>query len=321
MLIELIYTIGGFILLVGGADRFVSGAAATARILGMAPVLVGLTVVAFATSAPEILVSVTAATSGFTGMAVGNAVGSNIANVGLVLGATALIRPLQGGGGNLRQEVPVLLLLTVLAGWLFTDNQLDRLDSLLLITALAGFLLWVVSSAAKLPADDPVIRAAVQDTPDNIGAGKAALLLTGGLVVLLVGAELLVSGASGLAQRFGLSDLAIGLSVVAIGTSLPELAISVISALRGKADIAVGNIVGSNVFNLLAVIGFAGLIAPGPLDSALAWIHVPIMFLFSLMLLRLAYNSAGKPAIGRGIGAMLLAGFIAYQYFLLAGRH
>lgn len=319
MLLEIFYTIAGFGLLLGGADRFVAGASAAARILGMSPLVIGLTVVAFATSAPEILVSINAATSGLTGMAVGNAIGSNIANIGLVMGATALLRPLQPELGRmLRLEVWVLLLLCLVTLMLFADKSLDRLDGVLLLSGLVVFLGWMVVAGRNIQPGDTQATAASRDVPVYMSGGKASFLLLAGALVLLLGAELLVTGAEQLAKRFGLSDLTIGLTVVAIGTSLPELAVSIIGALRGKADIAVGNIVGSNVFNLLAVIGFAGLLGPGPVDATVIIVHGPIMLAFSLILLRLAYNPAGKSGIGRGTGALLLVAFMTYQYLLLS---
>lgn len=320
MLIDLAFTGTGFLLLVWGADRFVEGASNVARIFGMPPVIIGLTIVGFATSAPEILVSVSAAAAGLTGMAVGNAIGSNIANIGLVLGAAALIKPVQGNlSATLRLEIPVLLMITLGSYVLFRDAQLSRLDGGILMLGLACFMAWVVYNGLRLPVSDPVVADAVNELPPEMSRGRALLLLVIGLLALLLGAELLVTGAESLARRFGLSDLVIGLTVVAIGTSLPELAVSVVGALRGESGLAVGNIIGSNVFNLLAVIGAAGLVGPGPLDSAVLTLHFPVMLGFTCALLLLAYNPFGRPGIGRGLGFVLVACFMSYQVLLLGG--
>lgn len=320
MLIDIAMTLAGFVLLIGGADRFVAGAGSTARLLGVPPVIIGLTIVGFATSAPEILVSVSAAADNLTGMAVGNAIGSNVANVGLVLGSAALIAPIRGTiTATLRRELPLLLLVSVAAGALFLDGQLSRVDGALLVAGLLAFFVWVVKNSRRMGSDGLVVSEAVRDLPADITRARALTYLALGFAVLLLGAELLVSGAENLAQRFGLSDLVIGLTVVAIGTSLPELAVSVVSAFRGEPELAVGNVVGSNVFNLLAVIGAAGLVGPGPVDPGIVRFHLPVMLAFTCALLLLAYNPLGKPGMGRWLGSLLLIGFFAYQGLLLTG--
>jgi len=320
MLVDIALTLTGFVLLIGGADRFVAGAASTARILGVPPVIIGLTIVGFATSAPEVLVSISAAINGLTGMAVGNALGSNVANVGLVLAAAAIIKPIRGDlSGTLRRELQVLVAVSVGASLLFADLILSRLDGLLLIGGLVGFFTWVVRSSRGIPASDPIIKEAVRELPAEMSRRRAVTYLLLGFGLLLFGAELLVTGAESLAQRFGLSDLVIGLTIVAIGTSLPELAVSVVSAFRGEPGLAVGNVIGSNVFNLLAVIGVAGLAGPGPVDPGILSFHVPIMLAFTCALLLLAYNPSGEPGIGRGLGCVLLAAFVGYQGLLLGG--
>ncbi len=315
---DLLAVFAGFALLIWGADRFSAGASGVARALGVSPIIIGLTVVAFATSAPEIMVSVSAARSGLTGMAVGNAIGSNIANVGLVLGAATVLKPVsQELSGTLRSELPILLAISLGTPILFIDGSLDRYDGALLVTGLGVFLLWAARTGKRLRPDDPTVTEVVQELPARMSAGRATLLLVIGFATLLAGAEILVNGAESMARDFGVSDLLIGLTIVAIGTSLPELAVSVVSAVRGEAGIAVGNVIGSNAFNLLAVIGAAGLAGPGPLDTAVLGIHYPVMLLFTFALLRLAYNPFGKPGMGRGMGFALLAGFMAYQAYLL----
>jgi len=320
MLFDLLLTFTGFTLLVWGADRFAGGASAIARLLGVPPVVIGLTVVAFATSAPEVMVSVSAALGGQTDMAVGNALGSNIANIGLVLGTSVLLKPIvEDLSGSLRTELPLLIVISVATALLFLDGSLDRLDGIILVGALAAFLYWMTLTGSRIRQDDPVAAELVQELPPAMSRTRATLTLLVGFVTLLLGAELLVGGASNLARAFGVSDLVIGLTIVAIGTSLPELAVSVVSAARGEAGIAIGNVIGSNIFNLLAVIGAAGLAGPGPIEPTVLQLHYPIMLVFTLALLRLTYNPFGKPGMGRGMGFTLLAGFLGYQAFLLTG--
>jgi cation:H+ antiporter len=321
MLLDLIYTITGFGLLIWGADRFVDGAGATARILGVPPLLIGLTVVGFATSAPEILVSVSAATQGLSDMAVGNALGSNIANIGLVLGITALITPIDGTlSTTLRKEIPILILLTPATMLLFLDNSLDLQDGLILMAGLVIFLVWMTRMGIRLNSTDPVTAERVDELPPKPGWGKTVFWIAVGFTALLIGAILLVDGAENIAQRIGISDLVIGLTIVAVGTSLPELAVSVISALKGDTSIAIGNVIGSNVFNLLAVVGVAGLINPIALDPSVLSLHYPVMIVFTIALLRIAYNPFGKGGLGRIMGFCLLAAFLAYQTILLTGN-
>ncbi len=317
---DLLSVFAGFALLIWGADRFSAGASGVARALGVSPLIIGLTIVAFATSTPEVMVSVSAARSGLTGMAVGNAIGSNIANVGLVLGAAAMVRPVsQELSATLRRELPILLAISLGAPLLFIDGSLDRYDGVILAAGLSAFLYWAAQSGRRLQPDDPTVTEVVQELPPQMPGSRAGLLLLIGFITLLAGAELLVGGAESLARSFGVSDLVIGLTIVAIGTSLPELAASVMSAARGEASIAVGNVIGSNAFNLLAVVGAAGLAGPGPLDATVLAVHYPVMLVFTFALLRLAYNPFGRPGIGRGMGFALLAGFMAYQAYLLAG--
>lgn len=321
MLIDIAYTLAGFVLLTWGADRFVTGASAIANLLGVPPILIGLTIVGFATSAPEILVSISAAAEGLTGMAVGNAIGSNIANIGLVLGATALISPIKTElSGTLRKEMPLLVLLTPATLILFIDGSLDRSDAIILLSGLLVFLLWMTRTGMRMSQEnDPVTAELAEELPVDMRAGPATLWLIVGFAALLIGANLLVTGAESLARAFGVSDLVIGLTIVAVGTSLPELAVSVVAAWRGDASIAVGNIIGSNVFNLLAVVGVAGLVRPAALDNAVLTVHYPVMIVFTLALLRIAYNPFGQTGMGRGMGGVLLLGFLAYQTALLTG--
>lgn len=313
-------TAGGFALLMWGADRLVTGAAATASILGVPPLLIGLTIVGFATSAPEIMVSASAASRGMTGMAVGNALGSNIANVGMVLGITALITPICGKmSAAIRTELPVLVLLTPATMLLFLDYRIDRWEAMLLLGCLAAFLIWMIRLGQRLGSEaDDIIQEISDELPLSMTLGTAVFWLIAGLGILLAGSTLLVRGAENLAIHFGLSEMIIGLTIIAIGTSLPELAVSVVSALKGDTGIAVGNIIGSNVFNLLAVVGIAGVIQPATLDPSILTLHYPVMIAFTLPLLLLAYNPFGEKGLTRTTGVILLLAFFTYHTVLLS---
>ena len=319
MLLQLLAIIVGFSLLVWGADRFVIGAGAAARNLGVAPIMIGLTIVAFATSAPEVLVSVVASLQGNVGLAVGNAVGSNIANVGLVLGMTAWIRPIQVRSQTLRREMPALLAVTLLTFMLFADGFLGRTDGLILLGSLVLVMYWLVALGFRSSASDPISAEYAAEIPSDMGMGTALGWFVLGLAVLLVGSNILVWGAEGLAQAWGISDLVIGLTIVAIGTSLPELAVSLVSALKGEHGLALGNILGSNIFNLLAVVGLAGTIAPGPFEPEVVTFHFPVMVGLTLVLFVMAYNYGGEGNIKRIEGFALLTAFLAYQTYIVAG--
>jgi len=321
VMLDFIYTLCGFGLLVWGADRFVAGAASTASLLGVPPILIGLTIVGFATSAPEIMVSASAAADGLTSLALGNALGSNIANVGLVLATTAIIHPIHGAmSTTLRKELPILVLLTPATMLLFLDLYLGRLDAAILLGGLVIFLLWMTRLGMRLGTSaDPLLREIEHEIPQDMGMGRACVWLAIGFGTLLLGAELLVTGAENIARDFGVSNLVIGLTVVAIGTSLPELAVSVVSAYKGDTGIAVGNIIGSNVFNLLAVVGVAGSIGPAVLEPSILYLHYPVMIGFTLPLLLLAYNPFGEKGLGRGAGFALLAAYFGYQAMIISG--
>ncbi|WP_341537591.1 calcium/sodium antiporter [Motiliproteus coralliicola] len=300
--------LAGFIILIWSADRFVMGAAATAKNLGMSPMLIGLTVVSLGTSAPEMLVSGFAAYTDAGGLAIGNALGSNIANIGLVLGATALIAPLPVKTGLMRKELPLLLIISIGAGLILMDQRLGLVDSLLLISALV-VTLYLFSRFQK-SADPEEIEHEEEELPD-LALKPALFWLILGLVLLAGSSRLLVWGATEIAVAMGVSDLVIGLTIVAIGTSLPELAASVASALKGHHDIAIGNVVGSNIFNLLAVMSLPGLIQPIDFEATVLWRDYGAMMLFTLSLLAFAYIlERGK--INRLEGSMLLAGYSGY---------
>ena len=318
MLGNILLVIVGLALLTWGADRFVHGAAATARNMGIAPLLIGLTVVAFATSAPEILVSVMAASQNEPGLAFGNAIGSNIVNIGLVLGITALIQPIKLESATLRREMPALLAVSLLTVSLFLDTYLSRVDGIVMLTGLIIVMVWLTRLGLRSAANDPIKRDFEAEIPTDVRMPIALVWLVIGLGTLLIGADLLVDGAIGVAQELGISEVVIGILVVALGTSLPELAVSLASALKGEYGLAIGNIVGSNIFNLLAVIGVAATISPSALAPTVLSLHIFVMVAFTLVLFAMTYDYDGKASLSRMEGLALLAAFIAYDSYVIA---
>ncbi|MCB1792434.1 MAG: calcium/sodium antiporter [Gammaproteobacteria bacterium] len=307
----------GFALLVWGADRFVIGAAALARNLGVPPLLIGLTIVGFGTSAPEILVSAMAAIQGNTGLAVGNAIGSNIANIALILGTTALIAPLMVKSDMLRREYPLLLAVSVGTFVLLIDDDLGRIDGVLLLIALALTMLALIRIGQKRRDHDPLAEEIEAEIPSDLSNLKATVWFVVGLVTLIASSRMLVWGAVEIATALGVSDLLIGLTIVAIGTSLPELAASVMSAIKKEHDLAIGNIVGSNIWNLLAVLGVPGLLAPGGIPAEVAERDMLVMLALTLALFIMGRGTQTHGIINRTEGGLLLVCFIAYQSWLI----
>jgi cation:H+ antiporter len=317
MLGNLLEVIAGLVLLIWGADRFVHGAAATARNLGVTPLLIGLTIVAFATSAPEILVSIDAAFRGTPGLAIGNAIGSNIANIGLVLGCVALVRPIQLRSATLRREMPALLAVSLLTVSLFLDTFLSRIDGLVLLTGLVIVMIWLARLGLRSAPTDPIKADYEAEIPAGVSMRIAIFWLAVGLGTMLVGAHLLVNGAIATAELLGVSEVVIGILLVALGTSLPELAVSLVSALKGEYGLAIGNIVGSNIFNLLAVIGVAAAITPAALAPSVLSLHIFVMVAFTLVLFAMTYDYDGKAELSRIEGVALLAAFLAYDTYVV----
>jgi len=317
MLWNLIEIGAGLALLIVGADRFVHGAASTARNLGVAPLLIGLTIVAFATSAPEVLVSVLAALRGEPDLAVGNAIGSNIANIGLVVGATAMIRPIELTSATLRREMPALLAVSLLTVSLFLDSYLSQVDGYVLITGLVIVMVWLTRLGLRSAANDPIRSDFEAEIPENVGMVAAIIWLIVGLGMLLYGAELLVDGAVDMARELGVSEVVIGVTLVAVATSLPELAVTLVSAIKGEYGLAIGNVVGSNIFNLLAVIGIAAAIEPAQLPPSVLTLHIFVMVAFTLVLFAMTYDYDGKGRISRFEGASLATAYVAYIAYVV----
>ena len=320
MLFNLLEVVAGLVLLIWGADRFVHGAAATARNLGLSPLLIGLTIVAFATSAPEILVSAVAALRGEPGLAFGNAIGSNICNIGLVLGTVSLMRPIELRSATLRREMPALLAVSLLVVSLFLDTYLSFVDGLVMLTGLAIVMIWLTKLGMRSAANDPLKGEYEAEIPDQVKMPVAVFWFLLGLGTLLVGAELLVDGAILVARAIGVSDVVIGVTLVAIGTSLPELAVSVVSAMKKEFGLAIGNIVGSNIFNLLAVIGVAAVIHPTPIAPSVLSLHIFVMVAFTLVLFAMTYDYDGKSELSRIEGFALLTAFMLYMGYVVVGN-
>ena len=314
--IEIFAVLAGFGLLIWGSDKFVDGAAGMARTLNVSALIIGLVIVGFGTSAPEMLVAGVAGFDGNTGLAIGNALGSNITNIALVLGATALMVPLSIHSKLLKREFPVLFLIMALVFILFLDGNLGTIDGLILLAGLVAFILWMIHLGKKSqsePDHDPLQDEFEEELPEKLPVKKALVLLVIGLVVLLVGAKLVVWGAVSIAQAFGISDLVIGLTVVAIGTSLPELATTITSAKKGEHDIAIGNIIGSNMFNLLGVLGIPGVIHAADFSSDVMTRDVPVMVILTIAIYLMAKGRSGKTGqITRIKGAGLLIAYFVY---------
>ena len=309
---------GGFVLLVWSADRFVEGAAVTAKYAGMSSLLIGMVIVGFGTSAPEMVVSAMAAIDGNPNLALGNALGSNIVNTGLILGVTALITPIMVRSQIVRKEIPLLLLIGLLVGYFLWDGALTRIEAVLLLVGFFTLISWSIFSAIKGKGDKLEMEMDQELVEHAMPLKKAIFWLVLGLVLLIVSSRVLVWGAVNIAHVLGVSDLIIGLTIVALGTSLPELAASVIAVRKGEHDIAIGNVVGSNMFNLLAVTGIAGVVSPiTSLPEQVLSRDWLVMMGMTVALLIMAYGFRRAGRINRFEGAGLLIAFCAYNVWLV----
>ncbi len=317
MLLHITAILAGFGLLIWGADRFVIGAAAIARNLGIAPLLIGLTIVGFGTSAPEILVSGMAAIQGNPGLAIGNSLGSNIANIGLILGVTAMVAPLSVHSTTLRREYPMLLAVCLGSLLLLLDGELTRTDGVILLSGLVLILYGMVRIGRYGDrTSDPMRQEYDAEIPQQMSTRSALLWFVLGLSLLLISSRMLVWGAIQIATAFGVSDLVIGLTIVALGTSLPELAAGIASALKGEHDIAIGNVIGSNIYNLLAVLPMPALFAPGPFAPEVLIRDMPVMIGLTLAMFVMGYGFGSPGRINRLEGAIMVLVFISYQGLL-----
>lgn len=318
MLIQIAIFIVGLIVLSWSADRFVYGASALAKNFGIAPMLIGLTIVAMGSSAPEIVVAATASLNGSPNTAVGNAIGSNITNIALVLGITALVKPLLVSSDTLKREFPILLIVSGIAVYILSDQDFTKAEGITLLVLFVftiGGMAWL---SLRVDKDDPLIDENELEIPNDVSNSSAIMWVLIGLVMLPLSAHFLVESAVFIAKYFGISDLVIGLTIIAIGTSLPELAACVAGVLKGEDDLAMGNIIGSNIFNILAVLGMPGVIAPGMIDADAANRDMYVMLALTILLLLFSFNLRGTRRINRFEGAFLLCCFFAYQIWLFA---
>jgi cation:H+ antiporter len=318
--LPILAVVAGLALLVWSAERFVDGAAATSRYLGLSPLLIGMLVIGFGTSAPELMVSALAAAQDNPGLALGNAYGSNITNIGLILGLVALIAPLAVQSGVLRRELPILCGATLLAAWQLRDGVISTLEAVVLLLALAIFIgasIW--QGRQKEAASDTLASETDHSLDSHPMSLKVSVLWTlVGLALLVASSRLLVWGAVAIAQTFGVSDLIIGLTVVAIGTSLPELASSLSALRRGEHDLVLGNVVGSNLFNTLGVVGLAGVITPIQVGGEVMMRDWPVMAVMTLAMTVFAIGLKGRGGrINRLEGGLLLALFVGYSFYLI----
>lgn len=319
MAISLVIVVVGIAILVWSADLFVEGAASVAQNLGMSSLLVGMLVIGFGTSAPELSVSVLSAMQGNPGLALGNAYGSNITNIALILGITALISPVIIQSQILRKELPILLFITVIAYIHIYDGDITRQESIVELGVLVVAFVWMTLQSQKKTARQDALVVEVEHELPKMKPIKAWISLIIGLVLLVVSSRMLVYGAVNIAQSLGVSDLVIGLTVVAIGTSLPELAASIIAARKGEHDLVVGNLIGSNLFNTLGVVGLAGLISPMHVQPEVISRDWVLMMLLTVMLFVLGYTlrSGHESRINRSSGIIFLGVYIAYTAYLI----
>lgn len=316
LLLAIIFVVVGLVLLIWSADRFVYGASSVARNLGVSPMIIGLTIVAMGSSAPEMLVSASAAWQGRLDTSVGNALGSNITNILLVIGAAALLKPIAVSSLTLKREYPLLVLCTLLGYYFIADNSLSRIEGILLLAAFISFIMLLVYWGKTAKADDPLVAEISAELPEPASGVKSVLWVVAGLILLLASSQLLVHGAVTIARYAGMSDLLIGLTIIAIGTSLPELAASIIGILKGEDDLALGNIIGSNIFNILAVLGLGAVIGPAGLDPLAGSRDSYVMIAATIIMLLMSVRLGKVQRINRFEGALLLAGFVGYQYLL-----
>lgn len=315
MLLAVVLLVVGLALLVWSADKLVYGSAAVAKNMGISPLVIGMTILAMGSSAPEMMVSATAALEGKTDTAIGNVLGSNIANIALILGITAMIKPLSISSTILRRELPLMIIVTLIAGALMWDDYLGFTEGLVLIALFAAFILGMLKiSQNEKGAKDILLEQQESEIPDGVDNKIAIFWVVVGLILLPIAADLLVDNAVIIAKYFGMSDLVIGLTIIAIGTSLPELAASLAGVLKGEDDMAVGNIIGSNIFNILAVMGIPALINPSVLSEYAMNRDFWVMLGVSLLLVIMALGKSRS--INRTEGGILLLCFLAYQGYL-----
>lgn len=308
----------GLALLVWSSDIFIDGSASTANHLSISPLVIGVVVLGFGTSMPEVVVATLASLDNSPGLAIGNAVGSNIANIGLVLGFTAILAPIAIKSSLIKRELPVLLAISFGVYLLLLDGTLGFIDGLILLTALILVMIWMIKVNKAIDPQDPLVSETSQvvDTMPDFTLKKSIFMLIAGLIVLMISAKLMVWGAVDIAHHFEVPEVIIGLTIIAIGTSLPELAAAITAARKNEADLMIGNIVGSNLFNILAVLAVPGLLAPSVLEPSVLKEDIPVMLGFTLAMLLLAFPRKGQAIISKPKGVILTLAFVAYLFSL-----
>jgi len=307
----------GLLLLIWSADKFVDGATTLAVHFGMPTLLIGILIVGFGTSTPEIAIAIIATLNGTYSLAIGNALGSNIANIGLILGATALVKPIVAHSRIVQKNLLLLLVIVLIIGYMLFDNTLVLTEGIILVVGCLAFIFWSILVAKETKRD-----ALVSDIKDEIKSMTMSLqqsifFLLLGLMLLIISSQILVWGSVGIAKALGVSDLIIGLTIIALGTSLPELATSIVAVKKGESDIAIGNVVGSNIFNILAVMGIATMISPNqPITSEIFYRDWSVMFFLTMALIFITYEKKEENKIDTLRGAMLLFAYIAYTLYL-----
>lgn len=318
MFLYILSLVMGLIVLVWSADKFVDGASAIAEHFGMPPLLIGMVIIGFGTSAPELVVSALASYQGNAGIALGNAYGSNITNIALILGVTSILMPISVHSQVLKKELPILTLVTLLSIGLIYDLSLSRFDAIILLVVFSFLMAWTIWQGVKNGKDAFAKEMEnVLKEVKKISVRKSYLYLALGLALLIISSRLLVYGAVGIATALGVSDIIIGLTIVAVGTSLPEFASSIIAARKGEPDIALGNVIGSNLFNTLAVVGIAGVIHPMSFEKEIVYRDVSVMLLLTISLFIFGYGFKGKGRINRTEGSLLLISYIGYVGYLI----
>ena len=317
MLLAILQLISGFILLVWAADRLVAGASGLASNYGISPLIIGLTIIGFGTSAPEIVVSAVASLNGNPGLALGNALGSNITNIGLVVGITTLLYRLKVNSGTLRREAPVLMIIMILVAALMWDLELQQLDGFILLGGLITMIIWMVWLGLRSNNDDALIQELEAEIPKDMPTKRAIIWTLVGLIALPLSSNILITGAITIATIMQISDTIVGLTILALGTSLPELAACLAAAMKRQDELAIGNILGSNMFNLLGVLGVAASIQSITFDHIIFNRDVVIMFIITIALFALAIRPSGIKRINRIGGTLLLAGYLIYLAILI----
>lgn len=317
MALFIVSIVVGLVLLVWSADKFVDGASNVARYFGMSPLLIGMVIIGFGTSAPEMVVSALASLQNNPGIALGNAYGSNITNIALILGLTSLIVPIQVHSQVLKKELPILLVITLISIGLLLDLEISRLDAVILLFIFIGLMTWTIFEGLKNKSDTYAAEVSEELKQHKEPLKKSVFMLIFGLFILILSSRILVFGAVGIAAALGVSDIIVGLTVVAVGTSLPELASSLIAAKKGESDMALGNILGSNLFNTLAVVGIAGFISPPTIDKSILYRDLSTMTLLTVSLFIFGYGFKKQGCINRFEGALLLLSYIVYTTYLI----